>query len=114
MVEEALVEALAQEHFNYIAEGDDPVGQAAASAPPNGCGGGHASSGRSSWRNKLLFFWSPQAVMSALTLVASAVLAKHLKEFLVEFTRDALSYDGEGGGEGRESTANRSVVSAER
>lgn len=101
MIEEALVEALAQEHFNYIAEGVG-VGHSPAAAT---AGRRHRSSpsgsSRRRWEKKKWSWpWhllSPQTAMSMVTIVAAAVAARHLRDFLVHFTREAFSTASEGG-----------------
>lgn len=91
MIEEALVEALAQEHFNYIAEGG-VMGRGVGSSPAwhrqrsllHRREGGGAWSGLSS-------FLSPRTAMSMVTIVAAAVAARHFRDFLVEFIRQAFA-----------------------
>lgn len=93
MIEEALVEALAQEHFNYIAEGDSPSGQA---LPQDSVS---CSQGLSCWRGWWRRF-SPQTAMSVATLVVTVMLARHLKDSLVDFAKEAFS-DAGGSDDGR-------------
>lgn len=102
------MEALAQEHFNYIAEG--ALG-----------GGGGSSPGRHQRRSLLhrrkergarsgvWGFLSPRTAMSMVTIVAVAVAARHFRDFLVEFTRQAFDTASEG-----EEARGGAVVSARR
>ncbi|CAM9874598.1 unnamed protein product [Scytosiphon promiscuus] len=102
VIEEALVEALAQEHFNYISEGGER----------NGCSPaimGHQRRRRrrplSKWTGEggaWGFLLSPRTAMSVVTIVATAVAARHLRDFLVDFVKEAFSpppsaADGGGG-----------------
>ena len=111
-IEVALVEALAQEHFNYIAEGGAAATATTtagrlSSCPGKGRGlgwfgsGGEEGIGRGGWGGS--FGWSPslRAVLSVVTLAAAAVLTRHFKELLVDVAREALSVGGgEEGGDG--------------
>lgn len=79
------MEALAQEHFNYIAEGDNPSGQPLF---------GPLSLSRRRWRNiswREWLRWSPRAAMSVATLLLTMVLARHMKEVLVDFMQEVFS-----------------------
>ncbi|CAM9631973.1 unnamed protein product [Pylaiella littoralis] len=98
MIEEALVEALAQEHFNYIAEGEG-VGFSPAAARLR-----YRTSPSSPWRRRGEKRWrwpwhllSPKTAISVVTIVAAAVAARHFRDFLVDFTREAFSTTSEGG-----------------
>lgn len=98
MIEEALVEALAQEHFNYIAEGEG-VGYSPAAARLR-----YRTSPSSPWRRRGEKRWrwpwhllSPKTAISVVTIVAAAVAARHFRDFLVDFTREAFSTTSEGG-----------------
>ncbi len=89
------MEALAQEHFNYIAEG----GAAAAgprSSPLSRLG--RREGAEWWWARRLL---SPRAAVSLVTLVATVVAARHLRNFLADLLREAFS-PLSGGGEGGE------------
>lgn len=110
MIEEALVEALAQEHFNYIAEGGRGHGGGGGggsptemgrrgswpSLPSRGRRGEERGAGLLPWRSLL----SPRTAMSLVTLVATVVAARHLRDFLAEFVREAFSPSSDGGSGG--------------
>eukprot|EP00903_Cladosiphon_okamuranus_P009625 g9161.t1 len=97
MIEEALVEALAQEHFNYIAEGDcrssSPAAMGLQGSWPSLSRGRRRQDGGRLWR-----LLSPRAAMSLVTLVATVVAARHFRDFLVDFLRGAFSPSSDGGG----------------
>lgn len=103
MIEEELVEAIAQEHFNYIAEGDDPAG---FGLPLSGADDAFSTS----LLGRTFPFWTGQwwsrhlslrTAMSVVAMLASVVLARHLRDHLIEFAREALSEGGEERGDGR-------------
>ncbi|CBN77385.1 conserved unknown protein [Ectocarpus siliculosus] len=96
VIEEALVEALAQEHFNYIAEGGG-VGRGVGSSPAWHRQRSllHRKKEGGAWSG-LLSFLSPRTAMSMVTIVAAAVAARHFRDFLVEFTRQAFTTASEG------------------
>lgn len=87
------MEALAQEHFNYIAEGGFSAGPDLG-APPS------PRSRPTRSRLQQWLRWSPQVAVRLVAAVATVVLARHLREYLVDFTREAFSVEG-GGGEDR-------------
>eukprot|EP00752_Nemacystus_decipiens_P007017 g6295.t1 len=114
MIEEALVEALTQEHFNYIAEGGG------RGSPPADLGRRGSwpspSRRRTGGRGRLWRLLSPRAAMSLVTLVATVVAARHLRDFLVGFVREAFSpsSDREGGGGGAKVVGVAEAVSVKR
>ena len=89
------MEALAQEHFNYIAEGGSPPGQPLSDPLP------HSRRQRPSWRDWLQ--WSPRAAMSVATLLLTLVLARQLKEQLVDVLREVFTRSDDAGGASRAS-----------
>lgn len=96
------MEALAQEHFNYIAEGG--VGGGAVGSSPAWHQQRSLLRRREeggAWSGLLLSFCSPRTAMSMVTIVAAAVAARHFRDFLVEFTRQAFATSSEGGEEAR-------------
>ena len=99
MIEEALVEALAQEHFNYIAEGGGR-GSPPAAMGRQGSWPSASRRRREGGGGRLLRLLSPRTAMSLVTLVATVVAARHLRDFLVDFMKEAFSPSGEGGGDG--------------
>lgn len=98
VIEEALVEALAQEHFNYISEGGDGTHPAIMGKQQH-----RRSRSRSSRWGAVGFLLSPRTAMSVVTIVATAVAARHLRSFFVDFVREAFlpsSSSDAGGGAG--------------
>lgn len=92
MIEEELVEALAQEHFNYIAEGGGVptgihLGASSSTSSPT-------SSPTTRSRMQEWLLRSPKVAVHLLAAVATVMLARHLKGFLVDFTKEAFSVEG--------------------
>lgn len=100
VIEEALVEALAQEHFNYISEG----GEAGNDYSPAIMGQQRRRRRRRPLSEPRGGVWgfllSPRTAMSVVTIVATAVAARHLRDFLVDFVKEAFAPSSDAGGVG--------------